>query len=316
MGSRGVGKLNRDSEARIRELWSDQAGKWSGQGLHWLEHPAVQDRIQSLTGGADGRDRFQYFIHKYCPAGTPVDCVLTLGCGDGEFERGLAQYGFAREHDAFDIAEGAIQKAVDAARKAGLTHIRYEVADLNRVALKRDRYDVVFGLSAIHHISALEYLFAQVRASLKPGGFFLLDEFIGPSQFQWPDAQLQAANQAPAGLPERFRRQLNRPGQVKTAVSRPTIEAMNAGDPSEAIRSAEIVPLLQDYFEVIEFRGYGGSLLHLVMEGIAGNFVPDDPLATECVERLCALEDRLILEGRLAHDFAVIIARKVDEGPR
>ena len=269
-----------------------------------------------MTGGSDGRDRFQYFIQKYFPGGTPVDCVLTLGCGDGEFERGLAQYGFAREHDAFDIAEGAIQKAADAARTAGLAHIRYEVADLNRVALERDRYDVVFGLSAIHHISALEYLFAQVRASLKPGGFFLLDEFIGPSQFQWLDAQLDAANQALAGLPERFRRQLNRQGQVKTAVARPTIESMNTGDPSEAIRSAEIVPLLTDYFELIEFRGYGGSLLHLVMEGIAGNFVPDDPLATECVERLCALEDRLILEGRLAHDFAVIIARKVDEAPR
>lgn len=308
--------MSRDSEARVRQLWSDQAGKWSGQGLHWLEHPAVQDRIQSLTGGSDGRDRFQYFIQKYFPGGTPVDCVLTLGCGDGEFERGLAQYGFAREHDAFDIAEGAIQKAADAARTVGLAHIRYEVADLNRVALERDRYDVVFGLSAIHHISALEYLFAQVRASLKPGGFFLLDEFIGPSQFQWLDAQLDAANQALAGLPERFRRQLNRQGQVKTAVARPTIESMNTGDPSEAIRSAEIVPLLTDYFEVIEFRGYGGSLLHLVMEGIAGNFVPDDPLATECVERLCALEDRLILEGRLAHDFAVIIARKVDEAPR
>ena len=88
------------------------------------------------------------------------------------------------------------------------------------------------------------------------------------------------------------------------------------GDPSEAIRSAEIVPLLKDYFDVIEFKGYGGSLLHLVLEGIAGNFVPGDPLATEWVERLSAIEDQLILEGRLAHDFAVIIARKPVEGPR
>ena len=269
-----------------------------------------------MTGGPDGRDRFQSFIQKYFAEGTAVERVLTLGCGNGEFERGLAQYRFAREHDAFDIAEGAIHKAVAAAREAGLTHIRYEVADLNRVALERDRYDVVFGLSAIHHISALEYLFAQVRASLKPEGFFLLDEFIGPSQFQWPDTQLDAANQVLAELPEPFRRQLDSPGQIKTAVSRPTIESMNAGDPSEAIRSAEIVPLLKDYFEVVEFKGYGGSLLHLVMEGIAGNFVPGDPLATEWIERLCAIEDQLILEGRLAHDFAVIIARKPVEAPR
>lgn len=269
-----------------------------------------------MTGGSEGRDRFQYFIHKYFPGGTPVERVLTLGCGDGEFERGLAQYNFARAHDAFDIAEGAIQKAVEAAREAGLTHIRYEVADLNRVALAPDRYDVVFGLSAIHHISALENLFAQVRGSLKTGGYFLLDEFIGPSQFQWPDTQLEAANQVLKELPECLRRRLDRPEEIKATVSRPSVESMNAGDPSESIRSAEIVPLLTDYFEVIEFKGYGGSLLHLVMEGIAGNFVPGDPLATEWLARLSAIEDQMIREGRLAHDFAVIIARKRVEATR
>lgn len=245
-----------------------------------------------------------------------MERVLTLGCGGGEFERGLAQYRFAREHDAFDIAEGAIHKAVDAAREAGLTHIRYEVADLNRVALARNRYDVVFGLSAIHHISALESLFAQVRESLKPGGYFLLDEFIGPCQFQWPDAQLDAVNQVLAQVPEQFRRRRGPPWGIKTAVSRPTIASMNAGDPSEAIRSAEIVPLLKDYFEVIEFRGYGGSLLHLVLEGIAGNFLPGDPVATEWIERLSEIEDQLILNGKLGHDFAVIIARKPVEASR
>jgi SAM-dependent methyltransferase len=269
-----------------------------------------------MTGGSNGQDRFQYFMRNYFPEGAQVERVLTLGCGSGEFERGLAQYGFARAHDAFDIAEGAIHKAVEAARAAGLTHIRYEVADLNRVTLERGRYDVVFGLSAIHHISALEDLFEQVRATLKPGGYVLLDEFIGPSQFQWPDEQLAIANQVLAALPERFRQRLDCPGLVKTCVSRPTVESMNAGDPSEAIRSAEIVPLVKKYLEVVEFRGYGGSLLHLVMAGIAGNFVPGDPLAVEWVDRLCAIEDRLIQEGRLAHDFAVIIARTPAEANR
>ena len=308
--------MTKYSETRVREVWGAQAGKWSGRGLHWLEHPAVQARIRSLTGGADGRDRFQYFIHKYFSEGARVERVLTLGCGGGEFERGLAQYQFACEHDAFDIAEGAIHKAVEAAREAGLRHIRYEVADLNHLALERNRYDVVFGLSAIHHISALESLFDQVRGSLKRGGFLLLDEFIGPSQFQWPDTQLDVANQVLARIPERFRRRLDPPRRIKTTVSRPTIESMNAGDPSEAIRAADIVPLLKDYFDVIEFRGYGGSLLHLVLEGIAGNFLPGDPLATEWIERLSAIEDQLILDGRLGHDFAVIIARKPVEASR
>ncbi len=139
-------------------------------GLHWLEHPAVQARIHSMTGGSDGRDRFQHFLQHYFPAGTTVERVLTLGCGGGEFERGLAQYHFAREHDALDIAEGAIQKAAAAARRAGLGHIHYQTADLNQVVLERYRYDVVFGLSAIHHLIRPEirsptFIASQRRAS-------------------------------------------------------------------------------------------------------------------------------------------------------
>jgi hypothetical protein len=52
------------------------------------------------------------------------------------------------------------------------------------------------------------------------------------------------------------------------------------------------------------------------MAGIAGNFVPGDALAAEWVDRLCATEDQLILDGTLTHDFAVIIARKPAAAPR
>jgi len=295
--------------ARVQEVWGEQAGAWSGQGRHWLEHPAVQARIRAMAGGAGGRDRFQDFLQRYFPEGASVERVLTLGCGAGEFERGLAQYRFARDHDAFDIAEGAIRQAVEAAREAGFHHIHYQVVDLNHITLDRDHYDVVFGLSAVHHIAELEHLLTQVRDSLKPGGYFFLDEFIGPSQFQWPDAQLEVVNRALAELPPGLRRSLSRPGQLKTTVLRPSVEQMNAGDPSEAIRSAEIVPLLQHDFDIIELKGYGGSVLHLLMEDIAGNFTPDDALAAEWLERLFRLEDQLILDGTLDHDFAVIVAR-------
>jgi len=57
------------------------------------------------------------------------------------------------------------------------------------------------------------------------------------------------------------------------------------------IRSAEIVPLPTDYFKGIAFKGYGRSPLHGVMEGIDGNFVPGDPIATEWLEWLSAIED-------------------------
>jgi SAM-dependent methyltransferase len=298
-----------DAANRVRAVWDGLAGQWAGGGTHWMEHPAVQARLRGMTGGPGGRDRFQYLLHRYFPEGASVDRVLSLGCGAGDFERGFAQYGFARAHDALDIAEGAIATARALAIAQGFDHIHYEAVDLNHARLPRRRYDVVFGLSTVHHIANLEHLFAEVQASLVPGGYFLLDEFVGPSQFQWPDAQLALANAALAMLPDHLRRSVGRPGESKAPVSRPTLEAMKAGDPSESIRSAEILGLLPDYFDVLEVRGAGGSLLHLVLEDIAGNFAPDVPAAAEWLETLFAMEDALIGDGRLAHDFAVIIAR-------
>jgi SAM-dependent methyltransferase len=298
---------------RVRDVWNEQAGTWGSAGLHWLEHPATQQRLHARTGAPNGGDRFQDFIGRYFHGRTPVERILTLGCGVGAFERGLAQYHFATEHDAMDIAEGAIQQASEAATRDGLDHVHYRVADLNGVDLPPNYYDVVFGISSVHHIAQLERLYQQVRRSLKPDGFFFLDEYIGPSQFQWPDTQVNLVNESLQQIPERFRRSISRPGHVKTTVSRSTIDSMNAVDPSEAIRSADIVPLLKEYFDVVEFKGYGGSLLHLALEDITGNFDPADPVAMECLEQLFRTEDQLIANGDLSHDFAVIVARAPQE---
>ena len=82
---------------------------------------------------------------------------------------------------------------------------------------------------------------------------------------------------------------------------------MNAGDPSEAIRSSELLLLLSQYFQVIEVKGYGGTLLHLLLEDIAGNFGEDQ---NHHLERLFDLEDEMIDSGVLEDDFATIIAQK------
>jgi hypothetical protein len=94
-----------------------------------------------------------------------------------------------------------------------------------------------------------------------------------------------------------------------------TIEEMNRIDPSEAVRSAEILPLMSQVFDLVEVKGCGGSLLHMLLEDIAGNFSTDDPAAMAHLESLFKLEDDLIQTGALQHDFAVIIARKKASAP-
>ena len=80
-------------------------------------------------------------------------------------------------------------------------------------------------------------------------------------------------------------------------------------DPSEAIRSEEILDVVLRYFEVVEKRDLGGTLLQFLLSGIAGNFRADDPRSLRILEMLFTIEDALMEVGDLESDFVVVVAR-------
>ncbi|MGC9025514.1 MAG: class I SAM-dependent methyltransferase, partial [Chloroflexia bacterium] len=63
-----------------------------------------------------------------------------------------------------------------------------------------------------------------------------------------------------------------RKGLVKNKVFLPTPYDVTSVDPSEAIRSDEILPALRRHLEIIEFKPLGGNILHFLLDGIAHNF--------------------------------------------
>jgi SAM-dependent methyltransferase len=180
------------------------------------------------------------------------------------------------------------------------------VADLEGAALPPGSADVVFAHQSVHHIEALDELFLAVRRALRRGGVFHLHEFVGPIRFQWTDAQLALANGFLDSLPPRLRRMPS--GMPKGRLVRPTIAAMLAIDPTEAIRSSDIPEVLRRHFDVIEERRLGGALVHIALGDIAQNFDPDDPEARSALERLFALEDEAMADGRIGSDFATFAA--------
>jgi hypothetical protein len=148
----------------------------------------------------------------------------------------------------------------------------------------------------------------QVHQALTPGGLFVLDEYVGPTQFQWTDAQMDIVRSLLALLPPRFR-QL-RWGVTKTEEGRPTIEDVLAHSPFESIRSADIVPLFRTYFDVVVSRPLGGTIQHLLHNGIIHNFKPDDPEAQAYLKAIWQTEDALTDSGLLACDFMLLIGKR------
>ena len=278
---------------------------------HWTELRDVQDVVNRRVSGDPAVDPFMHFLRTWLAGRLPVARALTLGCGGGELERGLRQHGFAREHEGVDVAPLAIERAVAAAKEEGLGHLRYRVEDVNVLHLEPASYDVVFGVHSIHHVEALEHVFRQVAAALKPGGFFFMSEFVGPNRFQWTPLQLEVVNGLLRALPEEYRIRTG-DGAVKMKVRRPTVSEMIATDPSEAVRSAEILDVAASFFEILEVRPYGGTVLQLLLEDIAGRFAQPGTGGRELLAAICDFEWALIGAGRLSSDFAVVVARVKD----
>lgn len=301
------------SNDKTKKFWDKESGTWEiGKGIHWTELIAVHERLNRKMSGDTYIDLFLYLINflKAHGSNVPLQRCLTLGCGAGDFERALSKYKFCLRQDAYDISEGAIEKAKDKAKAEGLSHIFYAVEDINAISLPPQTYDVVFGISSIHHIANLEHVFSEVRKTLKPGGFFILHEFVGPTKFQWTDAQLNIINGALQMLPDKYCVSRKNGVTIKKKHWRPTLNEMDIVDPSEAIRSGDILGVLPNYFDILEKKDLGGTILHLLLDGIAGNFDYDDPKDMKLLRMLFEIEDTFMDIGVIQSDFTLVVAKK------
>jgi len=292
-------------------VWGERVGEGVDRpARHWTELPLVRAEINRRVSGDPAVDPYGHFLRTHLAGRLPVARALTVGCGTGELERGLAALGFARRHDAFDVAPRAVEVAAAKAAAAGLRTVRYRAADADAdaLALPERAYDVVFGVHSIHHVARLEHLLGEVSRALKPDGFLFLDEFVGPTRFQWTDRQLEVVNGLLCCLPEPLRSAYP-DGRPKRRVSRPSVADVVATDPSEAVRSAEILGVVSSLFEVVQVRPYGGTVLQLLLDDIAAGFLAAGGAADGLLAALCALEWALVSSGELPSDFAVVVAR-------
>lgn len=305
-------KTNSDPRNLTREKWGAEACTWEiGRGIHWTEHKAIQERINKRVSGDVHKDPYKYFIDFLNKKGInlPLARCLTLGCGGGDLERGLSKYNFCLKHDAYDLADDAIKKAGEKAESEGLKHICYDVIDINQISIAPNTYDVIFGVSSVHHFKNLEHIYSENHNALKPGGFFFLNEFVGPTKFQWTDKQLNIVNNLLKILPDKYRF-IKKDSILKTECKKPTLKEMDSVDPSEAVRSEDILKLLPEYFKIMEKKDIGGTILHLLLEDIAANFDYGNSKDMRMLNMLFEIEDAFLETDEIGSDFVVVIAKK------
>ena len=185
---------------------------------------------------------------------------LTLGCGAGRLERELLQGGICQSFHGIDVSAEAVKTAQETAAREHLP-LTYEVGDLNFIKLPADTYDLVVAQTSLHHVLFLEKVAEQVHRTLRPGGYLWIHDFIGETQGQYDEKRLTLINQVLAFLPEKFRTNAVT-GRVLEEVKRP--RPGNLMSPFECIRSAEIVPCFERWFET-EWKAEFGAFMQIVL---------------------------------------------------
>lgn len=215
--------------------------------------------------------------------GAPV--FLSLGCGDGAVEIGIARTLVERGVErfrfvCFDLSDVLLER-FRAAMPAGLAD-RFELVsgDLNAASFEtilgqdvtRGRFDAIMANHSLHHIVDLEGVFRTAYDNLAEHGIFVTGDMIGRNgHMRWPEARLFVEFFWPFLSQRQRRNVLLRRDERRFADHDCSTEGF------EGVRAEEVLPLLlRQGFEPARFFGFGGMVDVFIDRCFGPNFSVED----------------------------------------
>ncbi|MDI9679449.1 class I SAM-dependent methyltransferase [Burkholderia cenocepacia] len=232
---------------------------------------SMHDYYNRRVMGHENLHYLHYFLRKYL-SDKPGLVVGSFGSGGGHLERSLLEMGFPCEKiEGYELNPRLVESSNAKAIEIGAHNLEYFEADLNNPNLPVNRYDLGIFFHSLHHVERVDACVAAAKASLKDDGLLLVVDFVGPTQHQWTDQQLSIAQSLLQALPKRYR-VIGKGPRIKNKLRRPSVREVVRADPSEAIRSEDLLPALRAHFVEIELKSLGGTILNHIFDGIASNF--------------------------------------------
>ncbi len=301
--SRISSKLTKNNEERVKLSWAHTSDVSSS----WWDIPEVNRRWNLLITGSPDIDQYRYVSAKYL-----YDHSLngvSLGCGSGNREIRWVSACKKLRLSCYDISKERIEQAkINAGNADVSSQLNFEVGDVHTLELGVKKNDVVIIEGALHHFHSIVRVLDKVRKSLKDEGIFIVNEYVGPSRFQWTDAQLKAANRVLGMIPEEYRKKYF-DGRIKKKVHRPGRLSMFLNDPSESAESHLIENAIAGQFRVLERKEYGGTLLQLIFKDIAHNFIDEKAETKELLSMIFNIEDEMLRKGEIKSDFVFYVCK-------
>jgi len=130
-------------------------------------YPA-RDSLHALHERA-GRSQFARLVHEAIPGDARI---ADIGCGTGQMSLYLARAD--RVVIGADLTRAALLPGAAAARRFGLTQVRFVETDLRRPGLRAGSFDVVYSSGVLHHTPDPRTAFARLVQLARPGGTIIL----------------------------------------------------------------------------------------------------------------------------------------------
>ncbi len=290
----------------VSAYWERQFEKDRADPSLWTNNLIVVRHIYRLISGGSEEHWLPWFLNQYLPSDVTFERSFSVCCGDGAHELALAHSRRVKFIRAFDLSAGAIEQANAAFVAASIAKdtYRFEVADADNLQIDGN-FDLLLSTSALHHVTQLETLLSRLSRMLDPEGYFVVLEYVGPNRFQWRDPQLSVINGILQQLDLRYLKENRR-----IELSRPPLAQFLEIDPSEAVRSEDILRLLPEYFTVEYLRNFNGTIIHPLYPLLDARWTnANEPDFDSIVRMILWIEDFLIRGQVLSSDFIFAICR-------
>jgi 2-polyprenyl-3-methyl-5-hydroxy-6-metoxy-1,4-benzoquinol methylase len=194
----------------------------------------------------------------------PFDDVLIVGCGNGWLERQLYDLGIGKHFDAFDMSEKYINEAKELKQSRAIDYFLDDINSMSKI--EDEKYDAVFNFAVLHHAEEVDNALKKLAKCLKTNGLMFNEEYVGPARNQYSDQHLKHMLEVMSDIPEKFR--------TKVKFLRPPLENFRV-EPSEAIHSDLILPLIPKYFDIVYQRNLNGGIAYQILHNNIQEFKDD-----------------------------------------
>jgi len=264
------------------------------QSVYWNDFKRVLSAISKDLTGDENKWWAQDFRERY--AKTPYELGLALNCGNGWVERDLVDKGIVKQVIGFDYSLDLLRIAE---RDKNGRNIQYFQADVNRLDLPENCFDLVINVAALHHVQYIDRFCRTLCRSLKDGGILLNFDYIGPHRNQYSFQQWYYIDKVNRRLP----------AQICNALKKPYLRTMLKTDPTEAIHSDLTIPVMARYFDLFERHDTGGGVAYEILLNNTKLLAIPPEILNPYLDEIIRLDKQYTREGKVPAMFSYFLAR-------